>query len=66
MNHRLLLFPYLRGLLRPASSLLLLLGLAASGKTEVPSAAAPAKPRIALVMKSLANEFFATMADGAR
>ena len=26
----------------------------------------PAKPKIALVMKSLANEFFSTMADGAR
>ncbi|MGH9318777.1 MAG: sugar ABC transporter substrate-binding protein [Vicinamibacteria bacterium] len=26
----------------------------------------PAKPRVALVMKSLANEFFSTMADGAR
>ena len=24
------------------------------------------KPRIALIMKSLANEFFATMADGAK
>ena len=29
-------------------------------------AAAPGKPRIALVMKSLANEFFATMAEGAK
>lgn len=29
-------------------------------------AAGPAAPRIALVMKSLANEFFATMAEGAR
>jgi ribose transport system substrate-binding protein len=29
-------------------------------------AAAPANPRIALVMKSLANEFFVAMADGAR
>ncbi|HEV2391093.1 MAG TPA: sugar ABC transporter substrate-binding protein [Verrucomicrobiae bacterium] len=28
--------------------------------------AAPTKPRIALVMKSLANEFFSTMAEGAR
>lgn len=28
--------------------------------------AAPAKPRIALVMKSLANEFFLTMEEGAR
>ena len=30
------------------------------------SASQPAKPVIALVMKSLANEFFSTMADGAR
>ena len=26
----------------------------------------PGKPRVALIMKSLANEFFVTMADGAR
>ena len=26
----------------------------------------PEKPKIALVMKSLANEFFSTMADGAK
>jgi ribose transport system substrate-binding protein len=30
------------------------------------SGASRAKPRIALIMKSLANEFFATMADGAK
>ena len=30
------------------------------------SQTAPAKPRIALVMKSLANEFFQTMAEGAK
>ncbi len=30
------------------------------------SGAAPAKPKVALVMKSLANEFFSTMADGAK
>ncbi|HSB61968.1 MAG TPA: substrate-binding domain-containing protein, partial [Vicinamibacteria bacterium] len=30
------------------------------------TARAPARPRVALVMKSLANEFFKTMADGAR
>jgi len=34
-------------------------GNAAGGKADT-------KPRIALVMKSLANEFFATMADGAK
>ncbi len=39
--------------------------LALSGCHSTP-AAAPDKPRIALVMKSLANEFFATMAEGAR
>src|SRR5215208_1018312 len=31
-----------------------------------PSRAATERPRIALIMKSLANEFFVTMADGAR
>jgi ribose transport system substrate-binding protein len=30
------------------------------------NSATPAKPKIALVMKSLANEFFSTMADGAK
>lgn len=31
-----------------------------------PSPATPGKPRIALIMKSLANEFFAVMAEGAK
>jgi ribose transport system substrate-binding protein len=31
-----------------------------------PTAGEPSRPRVALVMKSLANEFFVTMADGAR
>ena len=31
-----------------------------------PAAGEPSRPRVALVMKSLANEFFVTMADGAR
>jgi len=36
-------------------------------KTNAPAARpANARPRIALIMKSLANEFFVTMADGAR
>ena len=43
---------------------LCLLTLVGCGKTE--QSKAPAKPKIALVMKSLANEFFSTMADGAR
>jgi ribose transport system substrate-binding protein len=38
--------------------------LAACGRP--PEAKAPARPRIALVMKSLANEFFLTMETGAR
>jgi len=47
-------------------------GTAGLGEPALPSAgvtAAPgavARPRIALVMKSLANEFFVTMADGAK
>ena len=42
------------------------------GKDEAGSSSSPrlattaAKPRIALIMKSLANEFFATMAEGAK
>lgn len=36
-----------------------------SRKTESSTSATPAKPRVALVMKSLANEFFKTMQDGA-
>jgi ribose transport system substrate-binding protein len=47
-----------------AAALLLLLG--ACAKSDAPSSSAPAKPRIALVMKSLANEFFGTMAAGAK
>ena len=43
-----------------------LLGGACS-KSDAPTAgASPAKPRLALVMKSLANEFFGTMAEGAK
>ena len=34
--------------------------------SDPPAAAAKAVPRVALVMKSLANEFFVTMADGAK
>lgn len=50
------------------AALALTLGLAGCSKTaESPtSAAAQRKPRVALVMKSLANEFFGTMAEGAR
>lgn len=42
--------------------------LAACSRSEKPAAtaAAPAKPVVALVMKSLANEFFGTMAEGAK
>mgnify|MGYP006281939617 CR=1 FL=1 len=59
---------------RPVTTILLLVGalLAPAGCSQNGetgrTAAAPSggKPRIALVMKSLANEFFATMAEGAR
>ena len=33
---------------------------------QIDNKAAPTKPKVALVMKSLANEFFSTMADGAQ
>jgi ribose transport system substrate-binding protein len=36
-----------------------------SANTSDPTSA-PGKPKVALIMKSLANEFFSTMADGAR
>ncbi len=38
--------------------------VAGCGKSD--TAASPRKPKVALVMKSLANEFFSTMAEGAR
>ena len=37
---------------------------ATPGRTASPTSST-GKPRVALVMKSLANEFFATMAEGA-
>lgn len=44
--------------------------LSGCSKSDAPAGSAggsaPAKPRVALVMKSLANEFFGTMAEGAR
>lgn len=45
-----------------------LLMLAGCGKSDKAAADTPAngKPRVALVMKSLANEFFQTMAEGAK
>ncbi len=48
--------------LTSVSALLLL----SAGCNKSPTQSATAKPRIALVMKSLANEFFSTMAEGAR
>ena len=45
--------------------LFLFIGLL-TGCTKKPKDKKPAKPRIALIMKSLANEFFKTMEDGAR
>jgi ribose transport system substrate-binding protein len=43
-----------------------MLGLATGCRKADRTAAVPAKPRVALIMKSLANEFFGTMAEGAR
>ncbi len=40
--------------------------LLVSGCSKSDTAAGPRKPKVALVMKSLANEFFSTMAEGAR
>ena len=42
------------------------LALLSSGCQKSDNQSGPAKPKIALVMKSLANEFFSTMADGAK
>src|SRR5262245_1270729 len=46
-----------------------LLGMAVtwiSGCSREGQVTSPAKPQVALVMKSLANEFFSTMEDGAK
>jgi ribose transport system substrate-binding protein len=48
-----------------AASAMLALLVAGCGKSE-PAAPGSRKPKVALVMKSLANEFFSTMAEGAR
>ena len=45
---------------------LALLGLVSAGCHKPADQSAPTKPKLALVMKSLANEFFGTMADGAK
>src|SRR6266536_1076389 len=51
-----------------ATLFIVVLLVAGCGKNENQSggSAATSKPKIALVMKSLANEFFSTMADGAK
>ena len=41
-------------------------GLCGCTKNKDEAAVSPQKPRVALVMKSLANEFFGTMAEGAK
>ncbi len=43
-----------------------LVGITGCQRQETQSAGTPGKPRIALVMKSLANEFFLTMENGAK
>ncbi len=61
-----------RAMFRRPLCFLCLLALSGCGGNSADSPAIPApasaslKPRIALIMKSLANEFFATMAEGAR
>jgi ribose transport system substrate-binding protein len=54
---------YLLALIAPFA-----LFLGACSKSNAPAAAgaSPGKPRLALVMKSLANEFFGTMTEGAK
>ncbi|MBS0373008.1 MAG: substrate-binding domain-containing protein [Proteobacteria bacterium] len=44
---------------------LALVGVLAACQPQAPAAGGHARPKIALVMKSLANDFFATMAQGA-
>ena len=59
----------MRAAIRGISALLIAVYLVACGQPDAgmpPGAEAESKPVIALVMKSLANEFFVTMADGAR
>lgn len=55
----------MRDILLPAA-LAALLFITACGESQAPAAPEPARPRIALIMKSLANEFFVRMADGTR
>lgn len=53
--------------LLPAGLCALVLLATGCGKSKTDDAGGPAgKPKVALVMKSLANEFFSTMADGAK
>lgn len=49
-----------------ACLLLLASGCSRSPSTDNGKPDQPAKPKVALIMKSLANEFFSTMAEGAR
>ncbi len=55
-----------RPVLKIILSALLLLAITACEQEKSQENASPAKPRIALVMKSLANEFFINMAEGAK
>ena len=62
---------HLRLLHEPPTASLLLVCLAAAallsgGCRKAEDKSSPDKPKVALIMKSLANEFFSTMAEGAR
>ena len=59
----------MRRLVSWITATLLLAGGLSGCQRETPAPGGPpqtARPKLALVMKSLANEFFSTMADGAR
>ncbi len=69
MNFRPFFFVRSGALVSGALFLALALFITGCGNSDSKAPApgvAPTKPKIALVMKSLANEFFSTMADGAK
>jgi len=65
-NHSNKLTPCAWSLLGVFSALFLLTSGCSKSDSGVATNSVPPKPKIALVMKSLANEFFSTMAEGAK